>query len=322
MPPNPSRRQFLAASAAAALTPAACQTTPQPPPSQPPARLTRTQLPPPAPLRLPFSTVFKGLGKFQQMVAQAENENWRARPLPARTTAAARSLLGIPYVNFTLEIDDHIEAPSANFTGLDCWTYYEIALGFARMLRATPPPHQPIHLLHMIEIERYRDGRCDGSYLSRMHHLEEVFADNERRGIATNVTRQLGGVRITRTVREMTNGWRSYRYLRNNPSLRPQMETIERRVSALPVYHIPKDRVRSVESQLQDGDILAISSTYQGGYTSHVGLCLKQSGRARFMHATSQRDRGRQTIIDSPITDYLNASKARAGLIVCRPLEL
>ncbi len=45
-----------------------------------------------------------------------------------------RAMVGTRYKSFTLEIDDRVEAPSANFFGMDCWTFFEIALGFARML--------------------------------------------------------------------------------------------------------------------------------------------------------------------------------------------
>ena len=56
-----------------------------------------------------------------------------------------------------------------------------------------------------------------------------------------------------RDIREMTVMWRHYRYLRNNPSLRPEMARIEARVSDLPVYYVPKSRVPAVERELQTG---------------------------------------------------------------------
>ena len=40
------------------------------------------------------------------------------------------------------------------------------------------------------------------------------------------------------------------------------------------------------------------------------------------MHATSDRDKGRMTIIDKPITDYLKESSKRAGIVICRPRDL
>jgi hypothetical protein len=175
----------------------------------------------------------------------------------------------------------------------------------------------------MVELERYRGGRCNGGYLSRMHHLEEVFYDNQKRGLATNITPRLpGAVRLRRQIKEMPVQWKSYRYLRNNPGLIPQIARIEQQVSTLPVYHVPKSRVRSIEPMLQDGDICAITTNWKYGYTSHVGLIARIGGRAYFMHATSDRDKGRRTLIDRPISDYLNGSSKHAGIVICRPRDL
>lgn len=275
-----------------------------------------------SPLRLPLSTVFKGKDKFDKLVRQSQRENWRALPIGERTARVGTALINTPYVNYTLEIDDHIESPSANFDGMDCWTFYEISLAFARMIRNETPPYQPTDLLKYIELERYRDGRSDGNYLSRMHFLEEVFADNTRRGLSENPTRSLGGVQLQRNITEMTSAWKSYRYLRNNRSLLPKMAEIQRTVSALPVYHIPRSQVRSIESKLRTGDIVAITSTWHGGYTSHVGMIIREGDRARFLHATASRDRGRKVILDVPITDYLARSRDHYGIIIYRPKDV
>ncbi len=287
------------------------------------AQTRQAPVPPPSPLRLPLDTVFKGESKFYAMVAKAERERWRNLPLGERTIRAAREMVGTPYVNYTLEVDDRIENPVVNFTGMDCWTYYENALGFARMLHHKPGPYKPQDLLHMVEVERYRNGVCTGNYLSRMHHLEEVFHDNQRRGYAENITPRLpGAVRLRREIREMTVQWKNYRYLRSNTALIEPMGRIEAQVSNLPVHHIPKDKVANVEKYLQDGDICAITTNWKYGYTSHVGLIVKLKGRAYFTHATSDRGKGRMTIIDRPVTDYLNGSSKHAGIVICRPKDL
>ncbi len=272
--------------------------------------------------RLPFSTVFKGKEKFDRLVAQAVRENWRALPIGERTARVGKALLGTPYVNYTLEIDDRIESPSVNMNALDCWTFYEVSLAFARMLRVKDSGYRPEDLLAMIELERYRDGRCTGSYLSRMHFLEEVFANNGARGLSVNPTAQMGGVRLSRNITEMTNAWKSYRYLRNNPSLLPEMARIQERVSALPVYHIPSNRVRAAEKFIQTGDIIAITSRDKSGYTSHVGMAVRKADGVHFMHATSRRSVGRKVILDGRISDYLNTSDDHYGIVVYRPLDV
>ena len=282
--------------------------------------LAQKAVPPPSSPRLPLTTVFQGESKFQAIVAKAERENWRTLPLGERTIRVAREMVGTPYVNYSLEVDDRTESPVANLRGMDCWTYYENSLALARMLRFKPAPYKPEDLLHMVEIERYRNGICTGSYLSRMHHLEEVFHDNQRRGYATNITSRIPGAeRMHRQIQEMTVQWKAYRYLRSNPALLAPMGKIEAQVSNLPVYQVPKSKVRNAEKYLQNGDICAITSKDTSGYTSHVGLIVRVKDRAYFSHATSDRDKGRMVIIDRPISDYLNSASKHAGIIVCRP---
>ncbi|MDP9098302.1 MAG: DUF1460 domain-containing protein, partial [Verrucomicrobiota bacterium] len=126
--------------------------------------------------RLPFSTVFKGRDRFDNLVSKAKAENWKALPIGERTAAVGRALVGTRYKSFTLEIDNRIEAPSVNFAGMDCWTFYENALAFARMLNEPEENWTPEQMLHYIEVDRYRGGQCTGEYLSRLHYLEDWLA--------------------------------------------------------------------------------------------------------------------------------------------------
>ncbi|MBS0659738.1 MAG: DUF1460 domain-containing protein [Verrucomicrobia bacterium] len=273
---------------------------------------------------LPFETVFKGRDVFDRLVQRAVRENWRALPLGERTTKVALAMVGTPFKAFTLEIDDTIEAPSVNFYGQDCWTTFEISLAFARMLRAKDGNYTPRDLLRLVELNRYRHGKCTGEYLSRFHFLEEMFYDNEKRGLVTNMTRRFQGARaerLQRNIREMTVMWRSYRYLASNPSLRGPMAEVEARVSALPVYHIPKGQAAAIESEIQNGDILAITCRDKGSYTSHVGLAYRdETGALRIIHASHPRNYGR-VVIDSRLSEYLHTYSNHFGVIVARPKE-
>ena len=322
------RRPSLFLLLPAGLLVSSCQAPPPPPrPVAPPtgSAPATAGLPAvaPSPSRLPLDVRFRGEDKFRALCARAVAEGWAALPLGERTGRVALGLLGTPYANWTLEIDDRIEAPSANFNALDCWTAYEVPLAFARMIASKPPPWQPDDLLGFIELERYRGGRCNGSYLSRMHHLEEVFYDNQRRSLAVNLTPRLPGAqRLRRTITDMQNGWRSYRYLRANPSLVSGIARMERQVSRLPVWHVPRNRARAAEPYLRTGDIIAITSTWQGGYTSHDGLAIRQpDGSVRFLHATSETSKGRRVILDRRLSDYLAEKPGRAGFVACRPVR-
>ena len=269
---------------------------------------------------LPLSVTFKGESKFHALLENADS--WRKLPIGERTAAIGRALCGTPYKGFTLEIDDHVEAPSVNFLGLDCWTFFETALAFARMLEAPRESWSPQTLLHHIEQDRYRAGRCTGSYLSRLHYLEEWLIDNHSRGLVQDLTRSLGGVPVRHTANEMTINWKSYRYLRANPSLRSGIRAMEDKVAALPFFHIPKAKVPSIESKLRSGDIIGITTHDPGGIgTSHVGLAYRDSkGVLRFMHASAPRNHGK-VVIDSRLSDYLNQFKSDAGILVARPVR-
>ncbi len=270
--------------------------------------------------RLPLSQTFKGEEKFRALLARAQANNWAALPIHERTATIGQALVGTPYQNFTLELNDSVESPCVNFNALDCWTFYETSLALARMIHQ-PGPYGQQDLLRYIELERYRDGKCDGTYLSRLHHLEEVFANNEARGLGRNLTHELGGIPIHREVTEMQHDWKSYRSMVANPRYRAGIAKVEARVSNLPVTYIPNSRVPGVESSLRHGDILAIVSGSQGGYTSHVGMGVKDRTRCRFMHATSRFDKGHRVVLDGTIASYLAESPDHIGIIVFRPYE-
>lgn len=271
---------------------------------------------------LPLSVSFKGTERFNAIVAKAVAGNWRALPIGTRMGRIGRALIGVPYVGYTLEIHDRTECPSCNCNGLDCWTFFEAVLGMARMLERPQQTYTPQHLLREIEWTRYRAGRCTGNYLDRIHYLNEWFWDNGARGNIRDITRALGGATQLsgRRSTEMTTLWKSYRYLRNNPSLRPGMAKIEAVVNSLPVWYIPKDRVARIESKLGEGDIAGIVTKYQGGVCSHVGMIVKDSsGQSLFLHASKNH---KKVTTEGTISSYLNRYGSHAGLIVARPLPV
>jgi hypothetical protein len=273
--------------------------------------------------QLPFGTVFKGKDKFDRIVAKAREGNWAALPLGERIVTVGREMVGTRYKNYTLEIDNRIEAPSVNFLGLDCWTFFEISLGMARMMAEPAENWTPERLLHYIELDRYRGGQCTGEYLSRLHYLEDWLADNDRRGLVDDLTRSLGGVSVPHSAREMTVGWRHYRYLAANRSLLGPLRQMEARVSSRALYQIPKSRVASIEGKLRSGDIIGIISRDGPGRfsTSHVGLALRQSdGSLHFMHASAPRNYGR-VVVDSTLSSYLYRYSTHSGILVARPLR-
>jgi hypothetical protein len=272
--------------------------------------------------RLPMKTTFKGGDRFDQLVARARTENWKALPIGERAATVGQALTGIRYKHYTLEIDNRVESPSVNFMGMDCWTFFEIALAFARMLDESESNWTPETMLRYIEIDRYRNGECTGEYLSRLHYLEDWLADNDRRGLVEDLTPQLGGTSVQHSAREMSIGWRHYRYLKANRSLLGPLREMEARVSSRPLYQIPKSRVAKIESKLRSGDVIGIISRDRRGLysTSHVGLALRKDDGVHFLHASAPNNYGR-VVVDSRLYSYLNRYRSDSGILVARPLK-
>ena len=273
-------------------------------------------------ITLPKATCFVGEAKFSAVAAEAVREGWVNQPIGQRMVTIARRLEGTPYVGYTLEIHDRIECPSCNFDGLDCWTFFEAVLGFARMLETPKAAYTWQDLLAEIEWTRYRGGKCTGGYLERIHYLDEWFFDNFARQNVWDYTRRLPGAqRLTgRKSTEMTNLWRSYRYLKKNPELRPKMREFEEAVEKLPVMYVPKAKVAAIEGQIQSGDIVGIVTNQQGGVCSHVGLAVRTSdGVLHFMHASKNH---KAVVLDKRLSGYLADFRYHAGIMVCRPLPV
>ncbi|MEZ5386720.1 MAG: DUF1460 domain-containing protein [Prosthecobacter sp.] len=264
---------------------------------------------------------FLGDDKFRQLVARAIAEDWASLPMGSRVAQFGLGMRGTKYVGWTLEIDDRVESPSVNFNGLDCWTFFEVALGLARMIGRRQRSYAPSDLLREIEWTRYRGGVCRGNYLDRIHYLDEWFTDNARRGNIRYLTREIGPtVRLTgRSNDEMSLNPKLYRYLRANPALVPALNQIERQLERVPFDYIPKERVAACESRIQSGDIIGIVTNRPHVFCSHVGLALRTSdGVCRLMHASSTQ---KKVVVDKAIHDYLNATKSHAGIVVGRPLK-
>ena len=85
--------------------------------------------------RDPDPIVFKGEETFERLLALARERAWSELPIGGRIGAVGMALRRTPYVAATLELYDDREVCSVNLQSLDCVTFFEGALAFARMLR-------------------------------------------------------------------------------------------------------------------------------------------------------------------------------------------
>ena len=232
---------------------------------------------------------------FDEKVRWALDQRLDTLPLGAAMAAMGQSFVGTAYVAGTLEVDGP-ERVVINFRGLDCVTFVENVYALSQFVRATGNAYgakADVILANRAGVEdryetllgslRYRDG-TPGAYSSRLHYFTDWIADNDRRGRVINVTAGLGGVLDMEPINFMTTHAGAYRQL-VDPALVEEVRSAEERLSAYGRYFVPQDRIAAVADQIQDGDIIAATSTVGGLDVAHTGLALWVDGSLRLMHA-------------------------------------
>ncbi len=239
----------------------------------------------------------------------------RKKPIGEVVAEMGRSFLGTDYVANTLEQPGE-ERLVVNLRGLDCVSFYENALVFARCIKKNKTTFEDYE--KELQFVRYRGGVIDG-YPSRLHYSSDYFYDNEKKRVLKIVTKDIGGVRYRKKISFMSTHTESYRQLRERPEFVAVIQKQEAAINSRPLYHIPARVVRKVAPKIRDGDILAITADIPGMDVSHTGIAIWQSGKLHLLHAPLAGSKVQ--ITEKPLAEYLAASPKRLGIMVARPLE-
>lgn len=265
----------------------------------------------------PGEPVFRGRQVFDRLMNEARAGRWDRLQIGERMGAIGMALRETPYVGSTLELYEDKEVCSVDLLGLDCVTFFEIALGFARMLR--DGGDSPGDLLAQIEVSRYGGGEI-GDYTSRLHYTSDWFHDNEAKGIVRVITQELPGAeRFTHTINFMSTHPDAYKQLKANPALVAKIREIEDRLNARRMTYVPKAKVAAIEPRLKTGDIIGITTTIKGIDCSHTGMCYRDDkGVLRLLHASLTQ---KKVILDTTLHEYLASVTKHTGVMVARPIE-
>jgi len=266
------------------------------------------------------STAFKGEDIFAKLLAKANEGKWRELPIGECMKRVARELEGTPYVGFTLELDKDNEICSVNLTGLDCVTFFEDTLDFSRMLKKGG--NTPQAMLAEVMFTRYRGGKMT-DFTSRLHYTNDWLHDNEVKGVVKILAPDLpGAAPFTQKVGIMSEKPKNYRQLVAHPELIPTIKKFEDEINGRPTMFIPMDKLPGVESKLQSGDIVGVSTTERGIDIAHTGLVITDdAGVPHFMDASSSKKKMKVTFEEGPISKAFNWSPKLTGAVFARPLE-
>jgi hypothetical protein len=258
---------------------------------------------------------FQGREVFQNLLTKARQEGWKNLPIGEIMGKVGWELVGTPYVGFTAERWVDEEVCSIDLTGLDCVTFYENALAFARMLKLDRS--QPQQMLDQVEVTRYRGGKRT-DYPSRLHYTTDWVYDNHLRNTAKDITPALPGAeRFTQRVGFMTANPSFYKQLAKFPEFVPMIVEQERRINQRQTKFVPAAKVNAVEPLLKTGDILGFTTRKEGLDTSHTGMVVRTpDGKVGVLHASSTK----KAVVHEPDLSEFVAGFA-TGIVVSRPQE-
>lgn len=239
----------------------------------------------------------------------------KSMPIGDAIGEVGKSFIDTDYVAGTLD-KNMSESLVVNLTGLDCVTFVENCLTFARCVKLGKTSFDD----YKSELKkiRYRDGQLDG-YASRLHYFCDWIYNNEDKGIVKNITADIGGVEYNKNINFMTTHTKSYKQLSSSSELEG-IKIAEEAINSRNYYYIPTNAISKSYDLLQTGDIIATTTSISGLDVTHTGYVYKDGGGTYFMHASSKSKK----VIISPmeLQEYVAGDSKKTGIMIARPLEV
>lgn len=222
--------------------------------------------------------------------------------------------MDIPYVAGSLDEHEQ-ERLVVKLDGFDCVTFVESTLALSRTIADASYSFESFKTT-LIE-QRYRASAVDG-YCSRLHYFSEWIYRNEEKGAVQNITENLGGVRLEKTLNFMSSHRDSYPQLASSDSLFSELIDVENTLAGLDLFYIPQNQIRAVYDLLQEGDIIALATDINGLDVVHTGFVHKsEAGETGLMHASTTKG----VTVSPDLQDYVENNKRQIGILVARPMK-
>ncbi len=264
-----------------------------------------------------FAQVFsdKDISECNSRFKFATEKNLTEKPIGDIIAEIGKTFLNTPYEAHTLEVTDK-EQLIINFSGLDCTTFLETTFALARCIKQNKTSFDDYK--NELQLIRYRDGKV-GEYPSRLHYFSDWIFNNIKKGLIKDVTKETGGKSIKFKVNFMSTNSHLYKHLKSNPDFIAVIRKQENEINNREYFFIPEDEIEQVESKIQNGDLIALTTIDKGLDIGHVGIAVKMSdGKVYFMHAPLVGSKVQ--ITDSTLSDYVKKNKKHSGIIILRAL--
>jgi len=258
--------------------------------------------------------IFSNTSIFDKIIKDAKKLMWHKLPINELIIKVAKNFIGIPYVAYTLEINEK-EQCVVDLNGLDCVTFFENSLCLARIIKKQLYTFND--LIKEVTFTRYRDGILI-DYTSRLHYTSDWINNNVQKKVVRMIGEEYNFPSFKPNVYYMSNNPDKYKQLENNPKFIEEIKKIENQINKLNLYFIPKDNISEYVKYIQNGDIIALRTNIEGLDYSHTGLAFKVKDTVRLFHASTTTG---NVLIDVNIEEYLKNKKRDVGITVIRALE-
>jgi len=223
----------------------------------------------------------------------------------------ATNLLGKPYQAGTLECSG-IETLKYSADTFDCVTFVEFVLALSIFQTAKKKDKTFEEILKQL---RYRNGTIDG-YSSRLHYFSEWIIENENNGFIQNITSKISPSTYKKNIRFMTSNAGKYPRLADKNELK-KVILAQQIISEYDWNFIPKSKINHISDQIQNGDIIAITTDIKDLDIVHTGFAITTEDGVHLLHASESE--GKVVISNKILRDYLKGHKNQSGIILLRP---
>jgi len=236
------------------------------------------------------------------------------KPIGDVITFVGRQLAGAPYEANTLD-RTATEELVCNLGAFDCVTFVENVLALSRCIKGNRLAYEAYQ--RELRTLRYRGGVLNG-YGSRLHYFTDWIGDNERKGIVRDVTREIGGVPLRTPIGFMSEHRSSYPKLADSAAF-AEIRRREDSLSRTERVYLPKAVLPSRERLIENGDLIAITTSTPGLDVSHAGIAIRlKNGSLHYLHAPEV---GRRVeITKETLATYLRRHRSQTGVLVVRAL--
>jgi hypothetical protein len=251
------------------------------------------------------------IARFDKIVQYAKQENLPDRPIGEILQAIADNFLGKPYAENLLD-NSGDEKLIVTLNKFDCVLFVETVLAISRGVAVKDYDYQ--NFVNRIEEQRYLNGKMNG-YCSRLHYFSEWINDNQKRHTVENITAQLGGVPMNKTLNFMSQHRSSYPQMVKDEATYQCIVNQEADLAKTIVNYIPTNRIKSIYSQLKPGDIVAVATDVKGLDVTHTGFVYRNAdGNLGLIHASPA---GAVTVAYD-LQRYISRVESAIGIVVTR----